>query len=246
MKTFTYTSLILSLMATALTPVYGAKTGYENKALTAEKNMLMAQQTQANTDLTNLKTNLNNTLASTDAFLNNLSDRYDKANEQVNRLNEYTDHAIALHSSVVAFYNLVVMDTRSAINYDIAGVSIDKNLSDAYKDYLDNATTGRDKLLADLEAKVVTFKTDVDNSNPTGTSPVKLDDAAIKTHLEGIRDAMNALISADLNFLNKVAEIAKTHGLTIDLTAGSVLSKGIDLKTEGLTFDGVDRTALEI
>lgn len=235
-------------MATSLTPLYGAKTGYENKALTAEKNMLTAQQTQANADLTNLKTNLNNTLTSTDAFLNNLSDRYDKANEQVNRLNEYTDHAIALHSSVVAFYNLVVMDARSATNFNdpVTGVSIDKNLSDAYNDYLNNASTGRDKLLADLEAKVVAFKTDVDNSNPTGTTPVKLDDAAIKTHLEGIRDAMNALISADLNFLNKVAEIAKTHGLTIDLTAGSVLSKGIDLKTEGLTFDGVDRTALEI
>lgn len=245
MKTFTYTSLICALFATSLSPLYAAKTGYENKMLQSQVTALNSQKTTNDTELKTLKTELASALTNTQTFLDALDKQYTDANEQVLRLNDYTDYAIALHANVIAFYDLVLLDGHSATSYlDNAGVSIDKNLQDTYNSYLSDASVGREHLLANLEIKVNDFKNAIGQLDTSGKKPVKLlDETTVNTHLANIKAAMHALVSSDLNFLEQIVAIAVAHGLTLDLTAGGTIT-GDNLNQVAHQFDGQDRSDL--
>ena len=237
MKTFHLFLASSCILMSTFGCAYGAKTGYEAKALQTSFNNATAQKTAVTAELSKLKTIYSGTLTSTKSILTGLTDKYDAANDKVFKINEYLDWAKEVHQNVEVVRQLTLMDSTN--------VTMNKEIQDAYVAY----KLSRDNDLAALQAAIDSLKTDINEAATAanlatigGTAVVAkpLDDAALKKHLDDINAAIKKTVTDDLDFLASMAQAIKDNSGAIDFSVGAP----DDIQTLAKAFDGIDRTPL--
>lgn len=227
MKTFHLLLTSSCILISTLGCAYGAKTGYEAKALQTSFNDATAQKAAIQAELTTLTTTYTGTLTSTKSILTGLTDKYDAANEKVLKINEYLDWAKELHQNVEVVRQLTLMDSTDG--------AMNKAIEDAYNDY----KLIRDNDLIALQKAIDSLKTDINVAATAGSLATTggtaivaqpLDDTKLTLHLDSINAAIKKTVTDDLNFLASMASITKSSG-TIDFSAGGAIIAPDDIQT---------------
>lgn len=241
MKTFHLLLTSSCILISTFGCAYGAKTGYEAKALQISFDNATAQKAAVDTELINLKTTYSGTLTSTKNILTGLTGKYDAANDKVFKINEYSDWAKAVHQNVEIVRQLTLMNSTS--------LTMNEGIGDAYAAY----KLSRENDLAKLQTAVDSLTKAINAAATAGslvtsggtTAIAKpLDDAKLQTHLDAINAAIKKTVSDDLDFLASMAKAITGNGGTIDFSVGGTLTSPDDIQSLAQAFDGVDRTPL--